>query len=162
MRPGMAALVSRLRVVIGDPAGDNQAFDDDELQGFLDERAVHVTALALTPAYPLSGTPTRWSSGGRWWDGDVVLMDGSGGVLTPAAATDLASGRWEFTSGQSAVYATGRSYDLHGSAALALEAWAARVATEFDFAADNQRFDRSQKSVGLLAVARENARRARI
>jgi hypothetical protein len=55
--------------------------------------------------------------------------------------------------GGSARYLTGRSYDLYGAAADVLEAWAANVALQFDFAEDDQSYKVSQKQRQLLRLA---------
>jgi hypothetical protein len=158
----MATLITRLRVVVGDPAGASQVFSDDELEDFLDERRADVDLALLRADTRLSGSPTVFRAPVRWWETDHVLADGSGSALTPTVGgTDALAGVWTFATAQSGrVYITGRYYDLYGSAAAVLQAWAAKVSREFDFATDGQRFDRSQKREGLLATAREYARKA--
>lgn len=158
----MTDLVARLRVVIGDPAGASQAFSDEDLQAFFDERRSVVDLATLRPDTVTSGLATVYRAPVRFWESDPVLTD-AGGTVLPLAATgsDPLAGRWVFASAPAAsVYISGAHHDLYGAAATALTAWAAKVAREFDFATDNQRFDRSQKADGLLKTAREFARRA--
>lgn len=158
----MATLITRLRTVAGIP-GVDAIFTDEELQAFLDERRANVAAGLLVADTVLSGSPTVFRAPVRWWEADAALVDVGGATLTPVvgAGTDPLAGVWTFASGQSwDVYVTGRNYDLYGSAAAVLQARAALVATEFNFATDQQTFDRSQKREGLLAVAREHARKA--
>jgi hypothetical protein len=163
IRSTMADLVTRLRTLVGDPASDTQAFTDDDLQGFLDERRTDVVEAELLPMLSnvVGSTMYReFVAPRRWWESGVVLKGTAGTPLTPDAA-DLIAGRWTFTAGEAIpVYVTGSYFDLYGTAQAVLEAWAAKVAREFDFGTDQQSFDRSNKREGLLAVAREFARKA--
>jgi hypothetical protein len=162
----MVGLIARLRTMVGDPnEGDPElaAFTDDELEDFLDERRTDVfeaqllsvpTTVSSAIVYRLHVAPVRW------FEADAVLADGAGAVLTPDSA-DPDAGQWTFDDGVAeSVYITGRYYDLYGTAAAVCEAWAAKVAREFDFQTDQQRFDRTGKREGLLAVAREYWRKA--
>lgn len=144
------------------PAG-TATWTDDELEEFLDERRVDVGEAALT------GIPSTvagrlayltFAAPRKWWESDAALTDAGGTVLTPATAEPL-NGRWTFSSAVAvSVFVTGRYFDMYGSAQAVCEAWAARVAREFDFATDGQTFDRTGKREGLLKVAREYARKA--
>jgi hypothetical protein len=159
----MAALIARLRVVVGDDPGVNAAFENDELEQFLDERRADVDLAPLRGDVVLSGSPTVFRAPVRWWEADHVLVDGAGSALTPAElGTNALAGVWAFETSQSGlVYISGRYFDLYGSAAAVLQAWAAKVAREFDFGmGGGVMFDRSQKRVGMLALAREYARKA--
>jgi hypothetical protein len=141
------------------PSGTAQ-FTDDELQDALDERRMDVTEAQLRTVQTLAGTYTDYSAPRRWWEDSVVLKDGDGTTLSPDTE-DLIAGRWTFTAGQARpVFITGAYYDLYGTASGVLETWAAAAAREFDFATDQQTFNRSQKREGLMATAREYARRA--
>lgn len=143
------------------PSG-SEAWTDDQLQEFLDERRMDVTeamlrAIASTVA---SRLVFKTFARGRWWESDAVLTDVTGTVLTPVTP-DPMNGRWTFTDPiVTNVYVTGRFYDLYGAAQAVCEAWAARVAREFDFQTDGQQFDRTGKREGLLKVAREYSRKA--
>jgi hypothetical protein len=162
----MLDLIERLRGMVGDPnTGDPTlaAFTDEEIQAFLDERrtAVYEAALGAVPStvsgaivYRLHVAPRRW------WESDAVLTDGTGTVLVPDTI-DAANGQWTFDAGVTGpVYITGHYFDLYGSAAAVCDSWAAKVAREFDFATDQQKFDRTGKREGLMAVAREFWRKA--
>lgn len=163
-RESMADLIARLRGLIGDPNDDDPtlaAFTDDRLQELLDARKTVVVEAALRtlPSGP-SLTYVDFFAPRGWWEDSVVLSGVSGDALTPDTA-DLVSGHWTFTAGTGApVYISGSFFDIYGSAQAALEEWAAKVAREFDFATDQQSFDRTGKREGLLAVAREYARKA--
>lgn len=162
-RATLSGLIARLRSAVGDPAGASQTWTDDELQDFLDVNRQEVRHAQLRPE-------TTWANGvavytdyyadcGNW-EADVVLEDGMGTDLTPKTA-DLATGHWAFTEQEPPVYVTGKSFDLWAAVADVLEAWAARVALDFDFTADGSGFQRSQKREALLAVAAQYRRRAR-
>lgn len=161
IRPGMVDLIERVRSTIGD-TGTTPVFADEEIQSALDERRAEVSGVPLQADYPLTGSPTAFRAPYGFWETDAIVSNGSGGALTASgSATDPIAGVWAFVTAPGAtVYLTGRVYDLWGTAANLLEQWAAKVALEFDFATDQQRFDRSQKRVGLLQVAREFGRRA--
>lgn len=147
--------------MIGDPSGTT--FDDDAVQAALDERRTDVVEALLRTRPSFAGSSVVYHdyfAPRRWWEASVVLHDTHGTVLTPTTS-DLIAGHWTFGSGQAQpVYLTGSFYDVYGTAQGLLESWAATVAPEFDFATDQQTFNRSQKREGLLAVAREFARKA--
>lgn len=144
------------------PSG-SQAFTDDDLQHFLDERRSDVVEAQLRPVPSTVASAVlyrEFMAPRRWWEDSVVLSNTSGTPLTPDTE-DLTAGRWTFTAGAAIpVFVTGSFFDLYGAAQAALEAWAAKVALEFDFGTDQQSFNRSDKRKGLLAVAREFARKA--
>lgn len=161
-RSSMDDLITRLRAFTGDPAGPSETWNDDELEAFLDERRTDVVEAQLRYR-PTTGSTLLFHdlfAPRRWWEDSAVLSGASGNALTPTGA-DLLVGHWTFSSGtQIPVYITGSFYDMYGSAQAVCEAWAARVAREFDFATDQQTFDRTGKREGLLAVAAVYARKA--
>lgn len=161
-RTSMRGIIAAFRTAIGD-VGTTHVFTDLELQAFLDERASAVGATALLADPVRTGSPVVFRAPYGWWEGAASLTNSSGGALTAdGALTDAVLGTWAFATAPSGdVYITGRYFDFWGSAANALESWAAKVALEFDFATDQQSFSRSQKREGLLMVAREFGRRAR-
>lgn len=162
VRASMADIITRLRGLVGDPnTGDPSlaAFTDEQLQQFLDERRTDVIEARLQ-GFLAGNIYTDFKAPHGWWEDSVVLIDGSGETITPDAS-DLVVGRWTITDGASIpVFISGSFYDLYGSAQAVCEAWAAKVAREFDFATDQQKFDRTGKREGLLLVAREFARKA--
>ena len=165
VRATMAELISRLRTLIGDPAGASQAFDDQTLQDYLDRRQT-VARYALLRA---EGSPRPdgtvdyldyYADVGDW-EADEKLYDGAYGLLTPASV-DRLTGHWAFSTSQPPpVLIVGKFYDVYAAAADVLEAWAAREKLSFDFDADGQSFKRSQKAAALLALAREYRRQQR-
>lgn len=158
-----AALILRLRTLVGDPA-DAPTFEDDDLQDFLDERSTHVVEAQLyTRPSGADGSYLDFYVPRAPWEDTVVLTDADGTALDPETSdlTGVREAHWTFTTQPSLpVYVTGRFFDLYGTAAAVCDAWAAKVAREFDFVTDQQRFDRTGKREGLLAVARAFARKA--
>ncbi|MEZ0396829.1 MAG: hypothetical protein ABWK53_10430 [Anaerolineales bacterium] len=160
----MSNLISLVRDLIGDPAGAEQTFTDDQIERSLD---VHLWEFRYLPLKPLpvmvnGATEYRdWCSEEQYWEADVVLYDGAYTQLTPDNSDPL-HGRWSFSTGQTAVLISGRVYDPYGAAADLLEMWAGRVAIEFDINADGTSMQRSQKQQALRALATEYRKQQRI
>ena len=154
---GMADVVTRVRALIGDPAGADQVFSTDEVQDALNRRRVNVRYLCLEPV------PTITGGGGTsylqyvapWgdWQGPVTVQDGSYDTLTPSAS-DLVTGTWDFSTHQPGpVFVTGYRHDCHGAAADLADAWAAKLKLEVDY--DNAGLSNTwmHKAAGLRALA---------
>jgi hypothetical protein len=157
-RSSMTELIARVRLAIGDPSGAAQTFTDDHLQMFLDARRVlarywrleaHPDNALASPQYLLyTSLYQNWESDGKLYTADNV-------EITPAAS-DWLNGQWTMaTSTLPPVYIVGKVYDVNAAAADALEAWAAALATEFDFSAQGESFSRSQKSKRLFELAQQ-------
>ncbi len=179
-RDTMADLIGRLRTLIGDAAGDDQQFSDEELQDFLDARSTEYRYLELTPVATIApgGTVTNleyvaairreWRDGvglchtlGDWEDG-AKLYGPDYAELEPASS-DLARGRWTFAAHQPAqVTIVGWTYDLYGAGADALEAWATRVKAAYDVRSGDQTLSRSMQFTQIMGAAMALRRRARI
>src|SRR5690606_31595054 len=157
-RASMAALISHLRLLVHDPAGDDQTFSDDEIQTFLDQHQTEVRYLRLDPIDTIQSGGTVVTLAYRapvgWWEDTVSLYDRSYDELTPDSE-DLQTGRWTFAAHQAEpVYLTGYTYDLYGAAIDCLTAWAAQLKSAFDFTADGLSVKRSQQLAsinGLMA-----------
>lgn len=162
----MAELISRVRGLVGDPAGADQVFLDDEVQAALDRYQTVVRYAPLRPEpTPLPGGVLEYRdyyAAVGDWEADEQLYDAAWNALTPASA-DRLTGHWTFASPgrQPPVYVVGKHYDVFGAAADLLEQWAAKAKLEFDFNADGQSFNRSQKARALLLMAAEYRRRQR-
>ncbi|HSV73612.1 MAG TPA: hypothetical protein VLH79_07620 [Chthonomonadales bacterium] len=164
-RETMAGLIERLRVEIGDPAGGEAVWSEEELQAALDRRRTDARYVPLAPVESVApGGAISYmayrADAGDWEEG-AELVDGGWATLEPETA-DCLNGRWTFAeSVPPPVLLTGARYDVAAAAADVLEAWAARVKLEFDFTTGDQRFERRQKLAGLLAAARlQRARQA--
>lgn len=160
----MSQLISLVRSLIGDPAGADQVFTDDEIQRSLDVHRWEFRYLPLKPI-PLvvSGNTEyrEWYSEEGYWESDAVLYDASYNQLNPSSS-DYLSGRWEFTTSQTSVLVKGKVYDPYGAAADLLEMWAGKVSLDFDFEADGASYKRSQKSDMLRKLADQYRRQQRI
>lgn len=155
MRSSMADLVTLVRDLIGDEAGADQVFSDNQVERALDVHRWEFTYLPLTPlASVVSGSTVRlvWVSSEKYWESDAVLVDANYNTLTPAVAEPLI-GRWKFSSHTPSVRVSGTVYDPYGAAADLLEMWAGKTSLEFDFEADGGSYKRSQKSTELRSLA---------
>jgi hypothetical protein len=171
-RSTLASLITATRELIADSGGTAQIFTDDTVQRHLDAHRCDFHHAPLTPV------PT-WTGGGSlsyfeyripYQDlettsaGTAIFLveDGIGTNVGTAAwaAVDYQSGIINFTTDYrgTALYLTGRSYDLYGAAADLLDDWAQKVSLEFDFSSDQQSFSRSQKQK-MLKTAAEGYRR---
>jgi hypothetical protein len=176
----MVNLVGRLRLLIGDPAGAGAHFTDEALEGFLDGWCTEHRYLELTPVPTINeggtvqfleyaalmrrerrdglgpGTPIGD------WEEDAALYGPDYAEITPEAS-DWVRGRWRFAAHQPAqVSIVGRSYDLCGAGADALEAWAAAVKSEYDLRSGDQTMARGMQVGQILAMAATLRRRARV
>ncbi len=158
VRATMADLITRVRGLVGDPAGASQVFADQDYQDALDQRRTDIVEVQLSfrPTMVGGGPVVQyrdyWAPFGNWEDG-VLLKDASNVTVTPDSA-DLLHGHWTWTGGHlPPLFITGAFYDVYGSAAGLLDQWAGKVVMEFDFTADGQTFRRSQKREGLVALA---------
>jgi hypothetical protein len=177
IRDGMQNLVNRVRALTSAgtaeyTVGDNTYWTDDHLEDILDSNAQFVidTPLTWQPQSIGGGTVTyvvaealyrdfeEATSGTARW----IVRDGPGAQIgTANYTTDYRQGRLTFTSDQggTAYYLTGYTYDVHAAAA---DVWLERMAhfsDWYDFAADNQKFSRSQ--AWDHAMAMEKAMRAK-
>ncbi len=165
VRASMADLLARLRLLIADPAGDNQVFSDQELQDALDRQRSDVRYLELMAMESIAPggavTYLDYYADRGDWEADESLVDGSYNVLA-AASADRLTGHWTFAADtEPPVYIVGKSYDLYGAAVEVLEAWAAKMALAFDMNADGANLALSQKRAGLLEMAAQYRRRGR-
>lgn len=160
----MAQLISLVRDLIGDPAGTDQVFTDDQIERSLDVHRWEFRYLPLKPLGTVISGSTEyrdWYSDEQYWESDAVLYSGSYAQLTPSSSDPL-HGRWSFSVHQPAVLVSGRIYDPYGAAADLLEMWVGKVALEFDVSADGTNMSRSQKQQALRTLAAEYRRQQRI
>ncbi len=156
-RESMIRLIDRVRELIGDPAGAEQTFADDQIERALDVHRWEVRYKRLTPLPTYQDGRVlylEWLAESGDWEEDAQVFDSRFQALTPAAVDPL-NGRWTFTESQGDVFLNGKMYDPYGAAADLLETWAAKTAVEFDFEADGASYKRSQKSQALRALAKE-------
>ncbi|MHB8398435.1 MAG: hypothetical protein ACYDCI_05800 [Candidatus Limnocylindrales bacterium] len=158
-RATMATLITRVRLMIGDPTGASQFFTDDgQIQDALDAHRLDARQGRLIPQ-PTYAAPGSYAFYFDYyapvpdWESDWVIQDAVRTVQTPTTSDEI-TGHWTFaTQHIPPLFIIGKAYDRHGAAVDLLETWAASVAQQFDFTTDGQQFARSQKRKGLLALA---------
>ena len=155
MRSSMTALVTQVRLLIGDPSGLAPVFTDDDLLMLLDNNSTDVLYEVLEPQPTIQPGGAvfnlTWRAAAGWWEASETFCDAGYNSLT-AATANRQKGLWTFDDHQSAVLISGSRYDVHGAAADALDAWIAKVKLDFDFSADGADYKRSQKLAGLVAL----------
>lgn len=155
MRTSMNALVTQVRLLIGDPSGLAPVFTDDDLLMLLDNNSTDVLyePLQAQPTIQPGGAVLNltWRASAGWWEAGETLLDGSYNPLT-AATVNRQKGIWTFTEHQPAVLICGSRYDVYAAAADAADVWLGMVKLEFDFAADGADYKRSQKITGLVSL----------
>lgn len=108
-----------------------------------------------------SGATSVWTSVTDW-AADAALVLGNGTVVAVDTPRPL-EGRWEFNAPHAyPAYLTGRSYDLHATAADLLEQWAAKVKLEHDLSIGDLRLTRKQKYDALIDLAKNHRKRIRL
>src|SRR5438128_12169525 len=116
VRSTMASIIARTRVLINDPAGASQTFDDQTIQDTLDDSRVDYVneELQTKPTYG-SGTIqylNYWHELGSW-EGGVVLQQFLYRTVTPSAS-DFIAGYWTFAQNtMPPVFLTGSTHDLY-------------------------------------------------
>lgn len=147
VRSTMTALIASVRVLINDPAGASQTFDDQTIQDVMDESRVDVRNQALKATPTFSGSTIQYldyfSDLGGWEDGYVLKQY----LITPVTPSLLEpiAGHWQFaTSTLPPVYISGSLHDRYRAAADLLERQAAQWVLKYSFSSDSQSFQRGQ------------------
>lgn len=147
VRSTMANLIQSVRVLINDPAGASQTFDDQTIQDVMDESRVDVRNQALKATPTFSGSTIQYldyfSDLGGWEDGYVLKQY----LITPVTPSLLEpiAGHWQFAASTlPPVYISGSLHDRYRAAADLLERQAAQWALKYSFSSDSQSFQRSQ------------------
>jgi len=158
-RTSMAALISRVRLLINDTllVGNGQVFDDDTIQGVLDEGRDDIVNKALKPVPTYSGSAIQYLDyyseyGG--WESDYVLKQYMTVVVTPSSVEPIVGVFTFSTSIFPGVYITGKQHDVYRASADLLERWAAKWVLSYDVLVGGQQFKRSQAADLLLNLAR--------
>ena len=176
VRASMAQLIARVRLLIADPAGASQQFQDSDIQDTLDESRDDIRYEGLTIAPSIVNNAltnnqaqtifANYYSRYEWWEQDIVLQgyfNGAAWVVVTPAASDYITGRFqfelnEFTTGTSVpgqlppVFATGKIYDPYRAAADLLQMWAATLAGAYDISVDGQSLRRSQLMTAKITL----------
>jgi hypothetical protein len=160
VRTSMAAIISRVRELIGDAAGADQVFTDQQIQDTLDTRRRRTDAQYLSPVSSVAAgggvSYLTYIAPTGYWEDDVLLQDGSYEFLAASVDTaDLLTGQWVFTATQAPpVMITGKTYDIYAAAADVLEMWLAKIKLDYDFLSSGRTFKRSQQIEGLSGLIR--------
>lgn len=153
-RATMTDLIALVRGLIGDNEPE-PAFTDDEIESYLDLRRDYVLKELLTALPAPDGSQTKWQAAHRYWEADVALTDPAGTVLLPETS-DPKSGYFTFSESQSAVYATGFTYDVYAASAELLTVWAGRIEQDITkFSADGSSFEFAGVRDSKLKLASE-------
>lgn len=156
VRTSMAALITRVRVLINDPSGGGQIFDDQTIQDVMDESRLDLKNAALQGRPTYSGATIQYldyySDVGGWED-DFVLKQFLTITVTPSVSEPIA-GHFQFAANTfPPVFITGKLYDVYRSAADLLERWAAKWVLAYAFTSDGQSFQRNQAAQALQNLA---------
>ena len=164
----MVNLIARLRGLIYDPESASQIFDDDDLQGFLDDHRTDARYLELEPheTYASGGAVSylTYTAPVGDWESTVSIVDSNYDAVT-ADTSDYRRGVWTFaTSKTPPLYLSGSYYNIHSAAVAALREWLARLKLAYDFTADGATFKRSQqvKQIEDLIARYEGAAGAQV
>jgi len=157
VRTTMATLITRLRVLINDPASATQVFSDQTIQDVMDESRTDIVNQSLIPKPTFTGSTVQYLNyyaelGG--WESDWVTKQYLVNVVSPSIAEEIA-GHWAFsTTTLPSVYITGKVFDVYRAAADLLERQAAQWSLNFSFSSDGQSFQRAQVAPALLNLAK--------
>jgi hypothetical protein len=178
-RSGMADNIYRVRTLAGAgtaeyTVGTASLWDDDQIANVLDRHRTDMVRQPLIREVTYTGggsvVYTRFrsprgfletvASGTAAFQIEDALGDARG---TATYTADYHTGIFDFTTDQmgTVLYARASSYDVYAAAGEVLDAWATKVAQDFDFTADGQSFARSQKVQALRSAASDMRKRAR-
>ena len=156
VRSSMAALISRVRLLIND-TGSSPIFADQDIQDVMDESRLDVKNELLIQKPSFSGSSIQfldyYSRLGGGWEDSVVLKQYLTVTVTPSLSEPIA-GHWQFaTTTLPPVYASGSVHDVYRAAADLLERWAAKWALSYNISVDGQSLQRSQAAQALQNLA---------
>jgi hypothetical protein len=160
----MAALITRIRILVNDPAGASQIFTDDQIQDVCDESRVDVSNAMLKPVITYAPTIQylNFYSDLGGWETDYVIKQALTTTVTPSSAEPIA-GKFTFSTSQyPPLYITGKLHDVYHAAADLLERWAAKKALDFDVVVGGQTFRQAQVADALQKLAMTYRRQQRV
>jgi hypothetical protein len=188
VRTSMNQIITRIRLMIFDPAGTNQFFQDQDIQDSCDEcvEFIRYEPLAIAPTIINTASTNNqpsvifieYLSRYQWWEQDAVVQginiptNAAWVVLTPSQV-DYINGRFwfepsanEFTAptipGQyPPVFCTGKVHDIYAASAVLLDFWGAALASKYDVTADGQTMRRSQLMLAKMTLAEQYRRKAK-
>ncbi|MGA8765243.1 MAG: hypothetical protein WB562_20415 [Candidatus Sulfotelmatobacter sp.] len=157
VRSTMAALIARVRILINDPAGASQVFDDSTIQDVMDESRADYKNEVLIPKPTFAGSQIQFldyyhALGG--WEDDLIIKQYLINQVTPATSEPIAA-HWTFSATTlPPLYISGKLYDVYRAAADLLERQAAMWVLRYNVNVDGQSLQRSQASMALQNLAR--------
>ena len=154
-RETMTQIISELRLLTGDSAGVSQVFSDDDLQSVLDKNREFRNYTDLQPvSHVLEGEKVNktFISEDKYFESDTKIYDSDFIEIIPSAS-DFINARWDFAEHYLFLSIRGFCYDLYGAGADICEAWMQKVKFDFDFGADQQNYNESQKFSHLKELA---------
>lgn len=157
VRSTMAALIARVRILINDPAGASQTFDDSTIQDVLDESRADYKNEVLKPKPTFSGSTIQFLDyyhplGG--WEDDLVIKQYLINQVTPSLSEPIAA---HFQFAQTTLpplYISGKLFDIYRAAADLLERQAAMWVLRYNVNVDGQSLQRSQAATALQTLAK--------
>jgi hypothetical protein len=158
VRPTMTNLIDRTRLLVNDPRGTSQIFDDSDYQDVLDAGRTDVLnhSLRAVPTFT-SGSLSYlnyYAEGWTDWEEDYVFKQYLSTPVTPSTFEPIA-GHFVFAvSTLPPVSITGKSYDLYRAAADLLERWAAKWVLSYSFSSYGQTFSRAQAATALERLSK--------
>jgi hypothetical protein len=146
-RSSMAALITRVRDLINDPAGVSQIWTDDQIQNVMDESRFDIVneMMVPKPTY-ITGQILfeNYYTPVANWEDDYVIKQYLYNPVTPNTLEPIA-GHFGFNQTTlPPLYITGKRYDIYRAAADLLERWAAKSLQQFAFSSDGQSFQPQQ------------------
>ena len=146
LRSTMTDLIARVRLLINDPAGTAQIFDDQAIQDVLDESRIDYrnAVLQAVPTFD-NGTIAYLDYyhelGG--WENGAVLKQYLTTEVSPATSEPIV-GHWTFAeSTLPPIYVTGSLHDVYRAAADLLERQSAQWMLRYSMTVDGQFLQRS-------------------
>lgn len=166
LRAGMADIITRLRLLVNDPAGASAVFTDQQLQDWLDQQRIEVRYQSLRGAetYASGGAVTYkvfYADVGPW-EISPTLVSSTYATVTPATS-DLLVGRFEFAADQNGnlpIRISGYVYNLYGAAVMTVETWLSVLRSTVDVSMDNLSKKSSQSLTNLQKLLDEYRQRA--
>lgn len=157
VRSTMAALISRVRLLLSDPAGTSQIFADQDIQDVLDAGRQDVKNLLLIARPTFTGSTIQYLdyySELTDWEDDVIFKQYLVVSVTPSVSEPIA-GHWQFaTTTLPPIYLSGKTYDIYRAAADLLERQSAQWALRYSMSVDGQSLQRNQAFQSLQQLAR--------
>lgn len=157
VRSTMATLIARTRLLINDPAGASQVFQDSDIQDILDSSRSDVKNGVMIPQPTFAGSQIQfldyYTKLGDWED-DLVIKQYLINQVTPATSEPIA-GHWTFSlSTLPPLYISGKTYDIYRASADLLERQAAMWVLRYNVNVDGQSLQRGQVTAALQNLAR--------